>query len=449
MPRASPGRGGLGAVSYLFVLRVSPDVDHMAPVMWKLLEEGGEVHAVVTGGYDAGSDYRIQFLCGYERFHLRVMGGVAGERRKAAYLLSDNIVAAAVYLVRHRVRVVATEWGGGPPAGIDRPLSRAWWRVVLGEAKRLVLMTGRPSPWLTRWDFMLAAKFLHRSLVCLPHGLNVKLDAITTKEGEVLLERPHPWHDRNRFDAYVLNTEEHRQWHLEHATGDPAVMQTWGSARWDPAWFERNRSIAPPFTWPEGEGDRLKVVLMAPKWEKRVDADAVVGLVEALQALDFVSLAVKQHPRPEDGSVEPLRNAPGIDWARIHDVSRVDSVPLIEVADVIVDVGSSIGIEVVMQGKVLLNPTYLHGITTFFDEIEGTAVVARNRAEVVEYLRAHARGDRHEVPAAAYDALVRRAVYGSRPEPFDVLDLYRRRLGELAQSSGRAGRSSATVLARS
>jgi hypothetical protein len=405
----------------------------MAPVMWKLLEEGYVVHAVVTGGYDADGDYRLRFLRGYERFHLRTIEGVAGQRRRVSFLLRDNVVAAAIYLLRHRVRLVTVEWGGGVAPGLDRPFSKAWARALVIELARLVLMTGRPNPFLTRRDFMVAAKLLRRRLVSLPHGLNVKLDAMTTTEAETLRERPYQWHDRNRFDVYVLNTEHHRQWYLDYAIGDPDVMQTWGSARWDPAWFELNRRLAPGFDWPADGEDKLKVVFMVPKWEKRVDAVAVVELVRTLQSLDIVSLAVKAHPRPEDGSAQPLYDDPSIDWTRIHDVTGVDSVSLIEAADVVVDVGSSIGIEVVMQGKVLVNPTYLHELTTFFDVVSGASVVARSADEVVGYLRAHARGERHDVPEDAYQELISRGVYGSRPEPFDVLDLYHRRLTELGR----------------
>jgi len=417
--------------------------------MWKLLEEGEEVHAIVTGGYNADGDYRLAFLRSYERFHLVTIRGVAGERRRVSYALRDNLAAAVLYIRRHRVQLVAVEWGGGPPPGLDRPFFRACLGAIRSEVKRLARNRGRPNPWLTRDDFMVAAKLLRRSLVCLPHGLNVKLDAMTTTESEILRKGPYPWYDRNRFDVHVLNTEEHRQWHLDHAVGDANVMQTWGSARWDSTWFEVNRRIAPPFEWPEQGRGCLKVVFMVPKWEKRVDADAVVELVQALQSLEFASIAIKQHPRPEDGSAEPLRKNPHVDWRLIHDVSSVDSVPLIEAADVIVDVGSSIGIEVLMQEKVLVNPTYLHALTTFFDDIPGVCVVASTTAQVVDYLGAHARGERFEVDPAAYEQLLQRAVYGSQLKRFDVLDLYYRRLTELARESGGTARTRATVFARS
>ena len=219
---------------------------------------------------------------------------------------------------------------------------------------------------------------------------------------------------------------------LEYAHGDPAILQTWGSLRWTPEWFELNRQLAPPLRWPGDPGGRVKVAFMVPKWRNRVDAPATIELVGRLHALDAISLAVVGHPRKGQGADSPLRAAEGIDWSRVHDLSGRNSVSIIREADVVIDVGSSIGIEVVMQGKVLVNPTYLHEIETLFDTVDGCCVVARDGEEVVAYLRAHAAGRPHFTAPAARAELLRHAVYGSRAEPFDVAGLYADRVRALA-----------------
>jgi len=55
---------------------------------------------------------------------------------------------------------------------------------------------------------------------------------------------------------------------------------------------------------------------------------------------------------------------------------------------------------------------------------------------VVAYLRAHADGSPHRVDPDAYADLMRRAVYASHPEPFDVLGDHARRVRELATGMG-------------
>ena len=213
-------------------------------------------------------------------------------------------------------------------------------------------------------------------------------------------------------------------------------MQTWGSLRWAPEWFELNRRIAPAFEWPE-ETHGVKVVYMVPKWRNRVHAEEAVDLLRRLQELDFVSLAVMGHPRRKDSSSDPLRCGSDIDWERIHDVTGVNSVSVIGACDVVIDVGSSIGIEVVMQGKVLVNPTYVHELETLFDTIEGTSVVAHSADEVLDYLRAHAAGAPHRVPEASLEELMRQTVYGSRAAPFDVLEEYGSNVRTLTTRGGR------------
>lgn len=428
-------------MSYAFVFRAYPDIDHMAPLAWKLLEEGEEVHAVVSPGYDPRPDYRLRFLSGYRGFRLhesrprhsgrlgRVLGMVRG-------LIRSSLPYAVAFVARHRVRVVAVEWGYGLVEGYERLLSRDSMRAVLASVVGSILRAQDPQQ--VRTNYIVAARLLGRATVCLPHGLSVKLDAVTSSSqlrgpGESPLT--YDWRDRNRFSAYVLNTEHHRRWFLEHAMGDPQVVETWGSLRWAPDWFELNRRLAPPFTWPEAADGRVKVVYMVPKWGNRVRAAKAVELLNRLQSLDFVSVAVKGHPRPEDGSADPLHADPEIDWTRIHEVTGADSVSVIGASDVVIDAGSSIGIEVLMQGKVLLNPAYVHELTTLFDEVEGAAMVCQDADSVVAYLRAHADGSPHRIDSAAYDEVLRRAVYGSRPAPFDVVGGYTRRVRELAQAS--------------
>jgi hypothetical protein len=409
-------------VSYAFVFRAYPDVDHMVPLVWRLLEDGEEVHGIVTPGLDAHSDYRLRFVERYENFHLHEVDGP----------LRRSLPWALRFVARHDVKVVGVEWGYGLTAGFERPRSLrgavALVRAFAGSIKR------RREPRQLRTNFVVAARTLGRAAICLPHGLSVKLDGATNGELQAKLAHgPIDWRDRNRFDAYVLNTEHHRRWFLENAMGDPERMETLGSLRWAPQWFALNREIAPRYAWPAEADGRVKVVFMVPKWGNRVDGDAVLELVRTLQDVGCVSLAVKGHPRPEDGSADPLRADPAVDWSRVHDASAVDSVSLIDAADVVIDAGSSIGVEVVMQDRVLVNPTYLHELRTLFDAVPRTCIVANGASDVVGYLRTHAAGARHHVPQSVRDELLRRAVYGEKPAPFDVLDAYSRRVRSLAE----------------
>lgn len=411
-------------MSYVFVFRVSPDIDHMAPVAWKLLEEGETVHGVISSGTQPEADHRIELLRRYPRF----------QQHRAR----PTLAWAAFLLRRTRASVLAVEWGYGVPAGYDRlPRPAGLWAVARSLG-RSVLKAGS-DPLQTRANFVAAAALLGIPTVCLPHGLNTRLDPHEDVVA-ALGDREFDWQDRNRFAAYVLNTEHHRRWHLEHMNGDPAVMQTWGSARWAPEWFELNRRLAPPFEWPEPAAGRVRVVFLLPRWKRgpddstewgpAVEGESVMELVRRLHALPEVSLAVAAHPRA-DREADPIRRDLAVDATRVHDVTGTNSVSLIAAADIVIDNGSAIGLEVVMQGKVLLDPSFLYAPKTLFDAVPGACVLAEDVEAAVAYIRAHASGSARYPPPDAVKELMRRGVYGDRPAPFDVLGEHVRRLQEL------------------
>lgn len=422
----------------------------MAPLAWRLLEEGETVHAVMSGPYDVAGDHRIALLRGYPRFRLhelRPAGEDASPWRRIVGRARVTVPYALFMLRRHRVRLVAVEWGYGLPPAYDRLGSPAGVvAVVRSFARSLVHGDGSQQP---RVSFIVAARLLGVPTVGLPHGISIKLDPMPNDEIAALNARGElDFSDRNRFAAYVMDSEHHRRMHVDYARCDPDITQTWGSLRWAPDWFDVNRRLAPPFQWPGEPGKRVKVVFMVPKWVNRVDAPAAVALVRRLQDIDGISLAVMGHPRSRGNDGDPLRSDPGIAWDRLHDLTGLNSVSVIREADVVIDIGSSIGIEVVLQDKVLLNPAYLHDIETLFDSVPGAAVTAANADEVVAYLERHVEGRRHVLGDGARAELLRLTVYGEH-EPFDVGALYYRRLSELASGSQNGETSAGSALAGS
>ncbi len=431
-------------MSYLFVFRVGPDIDHITPLAWKLIQEGEEVHAIISPGYDPASDHRLRFLAGFERFHLHEVDRRPRGRSKLARLWADvstiargSLPFTLLLLLRHRVRVVGVEWGYGLPAGFGRLRSPTGWAAVARSLARSLVRSARRDPHQPRVNAIVGARLLDRPVVCLPHGLSIKTDTAPNEQlVAAVREGTLDYSDRNHFTAYVLNTEFNRRFYVDQAKLDPQVLQSWGSLRWSPEWFAINRDLVAPWAWPDDDDARLKVVMMVPKWVNRVDGPAVVELVARLQDLDFVSLALKGHPRGNLGKPDPLRTDPRIRWDALHDVGKVDSVALIGAADVVLDVGSSIGLEVVLQEKLLVNPTYVHEPKTLFDAIPGSCVVAHDADAVVEALEAAAAGRAPQPDADALRELLRRAVYADRPEPFDVLGYYAGRFRELASAGG-------------
>src|SRR3954447_7596980 len=103
-------------MSYAIVFRTYPDVDHMVPLAWRLLEDGEEVHAIVSPGLDASADHHLDHIAGYSNLHLKQIEPKGGGRlaRIGAHLRS-TLPYSLGYMLRHRVQLVAVEWGYGLP----------------------------------------------------------------------------------------------------------------------------------------------------------------------------------------------------------------------------------------------------------------------------------------------------------------------------------------------
>ncbi len=74
-------------MKYLFHLNTFNDIDHIAPVIWKILENGGYVDVIFLSEFDFKSDYRIIFLLEYDRFNVCKAGKYQQLRNKILFRL--------------------------------------------------------------------------------------------------------------------------------------------------------------------------------------------------------------------------------------------------------------------------------------------------------------------------------------------------------------------------
>ena len=95
----------------------APDLDHMTPLAWKLLEEGETVHAVVSPELAAPATTGSSCCAAYPRFHLHAAPAAWAVRAR-------RCPTRCALLARQRVRCVGVEWGYGP-AGRVRPAALA------------------------------------------------------------------------------------------------------------------------------------------------------------------------------------------------------------------------------------------------------------------------------------------------------------------------------------
>lgn len=145
---------------------------------------------------------------------------------------------------------------------------------------------------------------------------------------------------------------------------DPERIQILGSARFCEEWRGIINSMVPPDKLPVNKSEAmLKVVYM----ERGADLhgkykEAIEETIAKLSRLDFVHLIIKPHTR-----------AMQLHLSNIHESTEIahetNSINLIKWAEVVIGTNSSILIEVLMQGKILVYPKYFHDDRMIFHDM--------------------------------------------------------------------------------
>lgn len=393
------------------------DIDHIAPVAWALLNKGHRVRAIMLDpDCDGTNDPRIAFLERNAEFSRHPVASVLGIPW-CAWLFKQTAGETQGKMRRGLRKLLRT-------TGLS--ISRAC--TVLAKWKTDVCIfewgsTGGHN----RKEFHTAARKLGLRVICLPHGMNIYTEPTMNQAMKAAINSSDMntiRSDYADYDAFVLQTEFHRDMEIQFGVPEDIAMAM-GSARYCPAWVPVLKDLYPAFVpsssfSPEFQKG-MKVVFMLPHWTYNVDQDATLALIDVLARDSNVHLVVKDHTRGTGGLPDDMRASfaklPGAETA-----ADAPSVALIAWSDVVICFGSSIALEAHLQGKVLINPVYLHSNKTIFEET-ASSIETKSLDETISVLGRLHDADGPRVDAAAIDQLYKTMIYGGR-EPFDVLDGY-------------------------
>jgi hypothetical protein len=103
--------------------------------------------------------------------------------------------------------------------------------------------------------------------------------------------------------------------------------------------------------------------------------------------------------------------------------AEASSVSLIKWSDAVINFGSSIGIEALLQDKIHINPFYLHSNQTIFDKTDA-GHRPKSNAETMDVLQQIHQQEIAPIPNENKKELYRCVIYGGKSE-HDVLKSYR------------------------
>ena len=221
--------------------------------------------------------------------------------------------------------------------------------------------------------YFFAAKGIGVNTIAIPHGCNVFLNSDVTSGYRKLIYKGiiPDQSDTNLFDYYIFQNPIRRDGWIKWGF-DPVKTQAWGSLRFYPDWASKNREICPKFNFKENsKAKKLKIVFMQFQKEYNIKNELIFDTLKKISFLDDVLLTVKDATREgkEYYDKNKASNTLGsslIGWYG----NEVHSPALIDWADIVIVIGGSIGIEAILQNKILIYPLYLNTNTTLYEYFE-------------------------------------------------------------------------------
>jgi hypothetical protein len=407
----------------LFFIRAYNDLDHFSPIIAEFLKQDEEPIIITYAGLDLSQDYRVQYLRSLGEIKIEHMP----DEKYIASVRTNNIVQKILAILYSIKR------------GRSNLIGKIYRKLFFDcTYETNYLRTHSISACIFEWGtpfvrgelierFFVAAKGLGLKTIAIPHGLNVFLNSDVTRGYRKTFNKgilPDN-RDRSLYDYYVLQNPTRRDGWIKWGY-DPVKTQAWGSPRFYPDWAKTNKLICPQYSPLFDAANKVKVVFMQFQKEYNIDKDAIRKTLKTLSNNPNVCLVVKDSTRQgkEYFNQAKLSDELGdglVEWCG----NEVHSPWLIDWADCVIVFGSSIGVEVLLQDKILINPLYLHTNKTLYEYYSASHDVNSDE----ELIALMDKISNNNVPdkKAGITALLKEVVYAGR-EQYDVPNYYYKKI---------------------
>jgi hypothetical protein len=424
---------------YLFFVRAFNDIDHIAPIVWKMNQNGHSAAIYcINPEYDIQSDYRLSFLNangvtvdflyndfddGLGRFHQLLRSAMFRSYQINKHFTRFRLCGMSS--VSNALAKSARMTGKLAYAILKAFFYKeAWAKNIIEKTGARVLCFDhvRPKQYIVN-VLLKTAKKKSIPTLALPHGVFIYTNNLV-KTGSTEEERFDKF---NQFDC-IITQNQLRKDVLARAGVKKEKIFVLGSARYCDEWMAQNKKILPRnMGASDGHSGKLKAVFMTTRFAYRIDVDRMLKTFELLSRMEGIETVVKPHTRTgkEAGFYEgiPLPNA-----------ADVSSVELCEWADVMLVIASSIIIESLVLDKPALYLKYLHANTTQYEEF-GACWTIHDESELLEAMLA-LKDNKKRAPYSVnnIDRFLSEIIYGGI-EKRDVLRDYEQFIVTCAQRS--------------
>jgi hypothetical protein len=348
-------------MNILFLVRRYNDLDHIAPIIYKLAEDTGHHSLLFTinPSLRLSKDYRARYLvekCGtvVDCIYRHTIPKSSRTDR------SDNLMwAPGMNFVRRLVARVDTKH-----SFLWRIFSEAWARQLLGNLRVEALVVDWQKPGRHRsLQVLSAARQLGIPVIAVPHAIPLQTNDLITRR-QAKRGAPGSYEFNSRFFDLII--APHEEFAQRLIRGDVPHMQirVAGSARFCDEWKSILKTIAPHRQ--HVDPDRrvrptLNVVFFDHDRRYRINPQIVESAVERISRIASVNLIVVPGVGSHQLSPEKSRHTYTIDQS-------TDAFGLIAWSDVVMTTASSIVIDAILLDKVFVYPKYFHDNEMVFEK---------------------------------------------------------------------------------
>ena len=362
---SEPQTDGTIMKSWLVIVRSEPDTDHIIPAIFRAAQNGQRIDLVdVSGRHSRFISRRLAMLRGFENVR---------QQRRTAFKTRRSF-GGKLSRIRH-CRPVLTYWLRSKSVSL---VIHEWWGGIAEEQSRFRRIR---DYFFADFPIQLqrVAKALEIPIVALPHGHSLKVNSIASKTAlSVARENAGllPFRNRESFTAYVVASEEDREFLRKRSDMSVENVQIWGSPRFCIEWVkklygERLSDFRKAQMTPS---NALVVMCFLPKWNNSIERSPFLELLHGLAKEPLVELWLREHPRKDETS---LTAAEWSEFGALQNVRRrnvdEDTIDLIAECDVLLEIESSIAIDAVILGKRVVMPRYLQdsSVVLKYDLVRG------------------------------------------------------------------------------
>ncbi len=357
----------------IFFIHRFNDVDHFTPEIYKIVSTTDQKVAVLclNPNYDISGDFRLRFLKDNYKVLIdyiynvhkptifyKIMGFLMRSSRRsfATHKISDLLTRSGPKIIFHSVMARLKL--------LDRTINRIY------DERWIQGLLDHYSPEILVFDYA-ATQRLYNVKSIIKKARRKSIPILYLPHGIPLFIKHSKDYDRSKQDLTDIVKYQcdsmvfYHRWWLDECIAfglNEQKTETLGIPRHCREWQQILHRILPMNESLKEKGTgKLKIVYMdsGPDryHEHKSEAEKTI---EMISNLDFVSFIYKPHTR---------RNVVNLNIPSNVDIIKdINSVNLIKWADVVIGMHSSIMIEVLIQGKVYISPTYFRSRKLIFEE---------------------------------------------------------------------------------